>query len=88
MITTAIINLGYYVITLLLLPFPSSTGFDSATIEAFTVYGSYTAFVDSLVPMSVLATSLALITTLELSVFSFKGLRWAIAHLPFVGGRG
>lgn len=88
MISTAFINLAYYLLSLLTLPFPSSGGFSQETLDAFVTYGTYVTFVDSLVPMSILASSIALISTFELSVFAFKGLRWIVSHLPFVGGRG
>jgi len=88
MIFTAFIAIAYYVLGAILSIFPSSSGFPSQVDSAIAYVAGYVGILDPLVPLSTLATILSLIITFELSVFAFKGIKWLISHIPFVGGKG
>jgi len=88
MITTALINIAYYVLNLLFSAFPTSTGFPADVQTAITTFGGYTAIINTLVPMSTLGYILGLVITFELAVFAFKGLRFVLGYVQLVGGKG
>jgi hypothetical protein len=88
MIITALINLASFIANTLLVPFPTSSGFPTEVNDAIAFIGSYAGILDPIVPIQTLATVVGLVVTFELAVFAFKGLRWLVSHVPFVGGRG
>jgi hypothetical protein len=88
MIITLLLTFAVFIIETLLLIFPSSTGFPTEVTTAVTTFGSYITIIDAIVPMDTLGYIVGLIIAMELLIFSFKGLRWLISHIPFIGGRG
>lgn len=88
MITSFFIQISLFVVNLIISIFPSSLGFPPAFDTAITTLAGYTTIFSPVLPLSTMATVLGLVIAFELSVFGFKALRWAFAHVPFIGGRG
>lgn len=88
MLTTAIINLGYTLISGLISIFPTGTGFPTGFHTAVTNLGGYLHILDPLVPISTLLTCLTLVFTVEIAIFGFKTFKWIFGHVPFIGGKG
>lgn len=88
MLTTAFLEFSAYVLGLLLAVFPTSTGFSSTFTSAFTTIGGYTAIINTLMPLDILATLLIYMISFELVIFAWKGLRFLFGHVPFIGGKG
>jgi len=88
MITTIFLNLLYYILSIVFYIFPTSSGFPPEVITSFEQLGGYTAIINTLIPLSTLSTVLILIITFELLIFAFKGLRFIIGYIPFIGGKG
>jgi len=88
MITSFLLTLAVTVLNTILLIFPASSGFPSQVDTAVAFVAGYVGILDPIVPLSTLATILTLVITFELAVFAFKGFKWLISHIPFVGGKG
>jgi len=88
MITTAIINLAYYVVNMLLSILPNGTGLPTEMHTAVTVLGGYVGVTDALLPVTTLATCVSIVVTIELVIFGYKTVKSLLTHVPFVGGRG
>jgi len=87
MISTALINLGYYMISGLISWLPSGSYFSSTVHTAVTALGGYLDILSPIVPVSTMLTVLTLVFGFEMSLFAFRTLKWIISHLPFVGGK-
>jgi len=88
MITTAIIQLAYSLISWLINIFPASTGFPAAATTAFSSLGGYIGVWDPILPIATLATCVSLVFALEIGIFGFKTLKWIFSHIPYIGGKG
>lgn len=88
MITSFLLTFALYILETIVSIFPSSAGFPVEVNNAVAFVAGYVGILDPLVPLGTLATILTLVITFELSVFGFKGLKWLISHIPFVGGKG
>jgi len=88
MISSAFIYLAYYVLALVVGFFPTSTGFSTDVTTAFSTFGGYVKILNTLLPISTMASVLVILMSVELIVFGFKSFKWIISHIPFVGGRG
>jgi len=88
MITTALIKMSDYILSIIFGFLPASSGFSSEFTTAFTQIGGYMILIDTIVPLAVLAQCLTLVIAFELIVFSFKGLRFLVSYMPIFGGRG
>lgn len=88
MIIDAIINLAYKVINGIVNLFPTGTGFSSDVHTAFVGIGGYLGIASPLVPIATLATCVALVFSVEMSIFGFKTVKWVVSHLPYIGGKG
>ena len=88
MITTAFLILATYVISIIFSVFPGSSGFSSTIVDSFASVGSYITLINTIVNMSVLASAVALVFSVEIAIFSFKAIRSLITHVPLVGGKG
>jgi len=85
MITNAIITSAYYILGFFVTLFPLSSGFPAEVSAAFTYLGSYVGMLDPLVPVTTLATCVAILITIELLIFSFRILSWIFAKIPVIG---
>lgn len=85
MITTAIINIGYYILSVLVSVFPVSSGFPSDVQTAFSYVGSYVGMLDPLIPISTLSSVVLIAVTIELLIFSFKIFSWIFSKIPIIG---
>jgi len=88
MIISGFLNLIAYLLNLLLSLFPDATGLPVGFTTALDYFAGYVGILDPIVPLDTLATTFALIITYEVSIFAFRGFRWLISHIPFVGGKG
>jgi len=88
MIFSAFVILASYVILAIAGVLPDSTGFPPEVSAAITTMGQYARVLDLLLPVSTLATIIALVLSTQVAIFTFKSLKWIISYLPFIGGRG
>jgi hypothetical protein len=88
MIITAIITIAYSLLYWLIQVFPASQGFPAEASTAFTSLGGYLGIFSPILPLSTLATCVALVFTVELGIFAFKSIKWIISHIPAIGGKG
>lgn len=88
MIFNAFIALAGYVITAISAILPTSTGFPPDVASSIATIGQYSRVLDLVLPVSTLATIIALVLSVEVAIFAFKSVKWLISHIPLVGGRG
>lgn len=88
MIVTSIIFIAYNLLNWLIGILPSSTGFPVEAHEAMLGLGSKLSIFTPILPMQTLTTLLTLVFGVEIAIFSFKGVKWIISHIPQVGGKG
>lgn len=88
MITNAILQLAYFVISGVINLLPTSTGFPSDVHTAMSGLGGYMAIWNPLVPVATMLTCLGIVFSVEIAVFGFKTVKWLISHIPFIGGKG
>jgi len=88
MIFTGFVYLAAYILAAILAVLPYSAGFPTDVQSAFTTMAGYVQILNTLLPISTLATVLAILVSADLAVFAFKTFKWLISHIPFVGGRG
>lgn len=67
---------------------PDSEGFPSEVATAFSSIGSYFKLLDAFVPTNHLLIALGIVFGVEIALNGFKGFRWIISHIPFIGGKG
>lgn len=87
MITTAIINLGYAIVSSIIGLFPVGTGFPTEVHTAVTSLGQYLQLLDPLIPIPTLVSVVSLVFTIEIALFGFRTLKWILSHIPFIGGK-
>lgn len=87
MITDALINLAYSVVSGIINLFPAGGTFPAEVHTASTAIGQYFTLLSPIIPISTVATVISLIFTIEIAIFSFKTLRWLMTYIPFVGGK-
>lgn len=88
MITTAIINLAYTIISGIINRLPSSSGFPPEVIESATYIGGQAAMLNMLIPLDTMATVIGIVYGVEIAIFGFKTVRAVFAYVPFIGGKG
>lgn len=87
MITTAIINLAYSVVSWFIGLFPVGSTFPEEVHSSVLWLGGFFMLLNDIIPISSLVAIIVLVFSLELSLFGFRTLKWIISHLPFVGGK-
>lgn len=88
MIITSIILIAYNLLHWLIGILPNSSGFSQQAHEAMVYLGSKFGIFSPILPMSTIATLVTLVFSVEVAIFSFKGVKWVISHIPQIGGRG
>lgn len=88
MITDVFLKIVHFLLQLISQLFPSGIGFPEAVHTAAETIGGYARTLDPVLPFDTLYTVLVLTITVEIAVFTFRGFRWMISHLPLIGGRG
>lgn len=88
MITSFLFDLAFLSLSGILSLFPVGSGFPVEVHSASISLGSYLGLLDSLVPITTLATVVGLVFVFESIIFGFKSAKWIASHLPFIGGRG
>jgi hypothetical protein len=87
MITTAILNLAYLIVSGIVALFPTSTGFPDAVASAISSVTGYMYVFSPIIPFSTLLTVLQFVVAFEIIVFGFRSAKWIIGHLPWIGGK-
>jgi hypothetical protein len=87
MITTALINIGYYIVQIIMLPFPDSSGLPQEFTDAISFIGGYLYILDPIVPIATLATVVGLVFAVDAIFFLFKFFRWVFQFIPVVGAK-
>jgi len=85
MITNFFIEFANRIISFVISFFPESDGLPSEVSSALSYFGSKIGILDPIVPISTMATIISLIFTYELLIWTFKGIKWMLNHLPFIG---
>jgi len=88
MITDTFLIILNYILDLFVQLFPVGNGFPEAVHNGAVTIGGYARTLDPVLPFDTLATVIVLLITVEIVVFSFRGFKWLVSHLPFIGGRG
>ena len=88
MISSAFIYLASYIIGFFVVLFPASTGFPSDITNAFTTMGGYVQVLNTILPITTLASVLVILFATDIIIFGFKTMKWLVSYLPFIGGRG
>lgn len=88
MIPNALILIAYSILNWLIGLLPTSTGFPTAAHEAMAGLGGYLAIWTPILPVATLLTILTIVYGVEVGIFTFKGVKWIISHIPLIGGRG
>lgn len=88
MITDSIISIAFTVLSWIISIFPTSTGFSTDVTTAFTTIGGYVGMWTGLLPMSILATAIGIVFSVEIIIFLFKTVKWIASHIPWIGGKG
>jgi len=88
MIITGIINLAYYLLFFIVDNIPMSTGYPSEVGEAIAYIGGYMTIWDFILPTGTVLVCMLIVFSTELGIWSFKGVKWIVSHLPWIGGKG
>jgi len=88
MITDALINAGYWVISTLISILPSGGDFPQTVHDASATLGSYWGMFDPIAPIGTVAACLTIVVTVEVAIFGWKSFKSIISHLPQIGGAG
>jgi len=88
MIFSGFVYLGAFILQAIVAVLPTSSGFPPEVASAFTTMAGYVQILNTLLPISTLATVLGLLIAVDVAIFGFKSFKWVISHIPFVGGRG
>lgn len=76
MITNAIINLFFYLLSLLIALIPSSSGFPSDIQTAFTDIFSSASMWNNFLPVYQLLVILGIVFAIEAGIFTFRFIDW------------
>jgi len=87
MITSAFLNLVYYVVKLLLSPLLllSDVTLSASFTSAITTAGGYFSALNVFVPTTTLITIIALVVLIEGYIFTAKIISWLLKKIPFIG---
>lgn len=88
MITAFFYNFAFAILSAIINIFPTGTGFPTEVHTAVAGIGKYIQLIDTLVPISTLATVIGLVFTVEIAFFGFKTLKWLLSFIPIIGGKG
>lgn len=88
MITGAIINLAYVLLSGIVSLFPTSQGFPADALASAHTIGGYAGIFNPVISLSTLAATLGIVFSVEIAIFGFKSTKWIISHIPFIGGKG
>lgn len=90
MITTAFVYFAVFVLTavlVLLTPFQDSGGFPADVDTAMEGLSVYLGYAGVFIPLPVLSNIITLAVGLEISILTFRIIRWVFSFVPIVGGR-
>jgi len=90
MISSAFIVFASLVISVILLaltPFQGSSGFPAGVDSAVAGLNYYISYVDVFFPIAPINAVIMFIISFEITLFTFKLLRWLYSFIPWFGGR-
>ncbi len=67
---------------------PNSIPLPTELFSAFSLAGSYLSMLSPIIPLVTLSTIILLVLAVEISMLSFRTIRWIVSYIPFIGGRG
>jgi len=79
-ILTGIYNFIHFIIGI----FPAGTGFPTEVHSAMSTLGGYVGIIDVFVPLTTLLWCLTFIFGMEIALFGYKTIMWAISFIPFL----
>lgn len=85
MITELFFTIAYSIANSLVSLLPLSDGFPPEVSATLADLGGYVGILDPIAPLSDMATVFSLVLTFELTLFAFKGVRWLVGFIPFLG---
>jgi len=88
MIGDFLLSIVYWFLASIIGLIPASTGFPSDVFTAASTIGGYAGILSPIIPLGTLATVVGLAFSAEIAIFGFKTLKWILAHIPFIGGKG
>jgi len=88
MIISGIILIAYQILSWLIALFPTSTGFPTDAHTAMQTLGGYLGIWSPILPITTLGTVVGFVLAGEVGIFTFKGIKWIISHIPWAGGKG
>jgi len=88
MILSGIISIGAYLLSWIIGILPDSTGFPDEAHTAMSGLGGYLGIWSPILPIATLGTLVALVFSVEIAIFGFKGVKWVTSHIPWIGGKG
>jgi len=88
MIITAIINMSYSVLSWFIGVIPASAGIPAEAHSAAVSLGGYLGIFSPILPIATLLTTITLVYSVEIGIFTFKTFKWIFSHIPLVGGKG
>jgi len=88
MITGYFLNFPYYFIAFFIGLLPASQGFPSQILAAAQTIGGQIGMFDPVFPTTDLAAALAILSSAQIGIWSWKTFKWLASHIPIIGGRG
>lgn len=88
MITTALILLGTAIVSFLTFPFPESEGFPQGFTDGVALISSHLDTLSPLLPYGTLLLIIQIVLGIQIIVLIWRGARWAMSHIPIIGGNG
>jgi len=86
MIITALLNILYFIISLLLAPIASFSDvtLSSSFTSAITTAGGYLHSLNAILPVDTMLTILGVSLTFELAYLTFKIIMWVLRKIPTI----
>jgi len=85
MLLSAFLYMGGFILSTLVAVLPASTGFPAEVMTAATTFGGYLGIAYPILPLETLHTIILLTISFEVTLFTFKFVRWVISFIPFFG---
>jgi len=88
MILDGLILVALFIVNIIVSVFPDSNGFPVEVETAISQFSGYANILSPILPLSVMVQLLTYVVLFEIALFSFKGFKWIMSHIPYIGGRG
>jgi len=88
MITTALVDFAYYGIASVINALPASAGLPAWIMTGAAGLGGYLSMANIIAPVPVMLAGLTIVFGTDIAIWTYKGVKSIISHIPFIGGRG